>query len=58
MFEAHKIAAASQGLWDAAERLGSSVERMIAIQESAFPNDWSPADKRELAEKHLFGERK
>lgn len=33
--------------------LGASVERMIAIQSEAYPSDWSDADKREVAMKHL-----
>lgn len=31
------------------------LDRMIAIQCEAYPSDWSDADKREMAEIHLFG---
>lgn len=37
------------------ERLERSLDRMIAIQCEAYPSDWSDADKREMAEIHLFG---
>jgi hypothetical protein len=38
---------------DLHRNLGASVERMIAIQSEAYPSDWSDADKREVAMKHL-----
>ncbi len=38
-------------------RIDAATERMIAIQMTAYPADWSDADKRELAERHLFGVR-
>lgn len=31
------------------------VDRMIAIQAEAYPCDWPEADRREMAEIHLFG---
>jgi hypothetical protein len=30
-------------------------ERMIAIQSEAYPDHWSAAERREMAEQHLFG---
>lgn len=37
------------------DKLASSIERMIAVQMLAYPDHWSPADKREAAQLHLFG---
>ena len=34
-------------------QLGEGVESMIRTQMLAYPNDWSEADKREMAIKHL-----
>lgn len=31
------------------------LDRMIAIQMSAYPDSWTDDDKRETAEIHLFG---
>jgi hypothetical protein len=42
---------------DVEAELGAALDRMIAIQATAYPTHWSAADKRELAEQHLFGER-
>ena len=36
-------------------QFGDCLESMIAIQMTAYPNDWPEADKREVAEFHLFG---
>lgn len=36
------------------ESLGIHLESMIAIQATAYPSHWSEADRRELAERHLF----
>lgn len=36
-------------------RLHSGLERMIETQMTAYPSGWSDADRRELAELHLFG---
>ncbi len=38
---------------DLQSRLGSSLERMIQVQMTAFPNHWLPDDKREMAMRHL-----
>lgn len=38
--------------------LGSALERMIAIQMTAYPPAWSDDDKREMAERYLFGEKR
>jgi hypothetical protein len=38
-------------------RINAATERMIATQMTAYPADWSDADKREMAERHLFGVR-
>lgn len=35
--------------------LEAPLERMIATQMLAYPDHWSPADKREAAQLHLFG---
>lgn len=35
--------------------VGESLERMILVQLSAYPDDWSISDKREMAILHLFG---
>lgn len=35
--------------------LGSALDRMIAIQMTAYPAAWSVEDKREMAERDLFG---
>jgi hypothetical protein len=35
--------------------LQAGLGRMLAIQMSAYPSHWSDADKREMAELHLFG---
>jgi hypothetical protein len=40
---------------DVAASLGSAVERMIAIKMEAYPSDWSVEDRREMAERQLFG---
>lgn len=40
-----------------ADVLGDSLERMVAIQMTAYPAHWSDEDRREVAEKHLFGTR-
>lgn len=37
--------------------LGNALDRMIAIQMTAYPAAWSDADKREMAERELFGAR-
>lgn len=37
------------------EQMGVHLDRMIAIQATAYPDHWPDADRRELAEKHLFG---
>ena len=42
-------------LLEAARALPFATERMIAVQMTAYPNDWPEADKREAAELHLFG---
>lgn len=38
-----------------ADALGARLESMIRTQMEAYPADWSDADKREMAEWHLFG---
>jgi len=38
-----------------ASDIGTGVGRMIAIQMGAYPDSWPDADKREMAELHLFG---
>jgi len=43
-------------LLEAARALALPTERMIAVQMTAYPNDWTEADKREAAELHLFGD--
>lgn len=40
---------------DSLSSLGASLDRMIATQMTAYPSSWSDADKREMAEQHLFG---
>lgn len=35
------------------ELLGEHLETMIRIQATAYPDDWSDDDKREMAIKHL-----
>lgn len=35
--------------------VAAGLERMIAIQCEAYPASWPEADKREMAEQHLFG---
>lgn len=40
-----------------ADDLGGCVERMIAIQMAAYPAGWTEDEKREMAERHLFGAR-
>lgn len=42
-------------LGDVRADLGDALERMIAIQISAYPVCWPDSDKREMAVKHLFG---
>lgn len=37
--------------------LASSLNTMIETQMAAYPESWSAADKREMAELHLFGRR-
>lgn len=43
--------------WAYLERLSNSLERMVQIQMTAYPDAWSDEDKREMAERELFGER-
>ena len=38
------------------QRLGECLEAMTQIQMQAYPASWTPADKREMAEKHLFAQ--
>lgn len=38
-----------------AEVLRQRLDRMIATQMGAYPDSWTDADKREVAELHLFG---
>ena len=38
--------------------LDAGLERMVRIQMEAYPPHWTEAERRELAEKHLFGERR
>ena len=42
-------------LLETAVRMAVATERMIAVQMTAYPNDWPEAEKREAAELHLFG---
>jgi hypothetical protein len=37
--------------------LGQSLERMIRLQMQAYPDHWPEEDRRDLAERHLFGKR-
>lgn len=37
------------------ERIGNALERMIAIQMTAYPVCWTDAEKRDEAERYLFG---
>jgi len=37
------------------ESLGVCLNRMIELQMQAYPNCWDDAERREEAEKHLFG---
>lgn len=41
----------------AADALGGHLDSMVAAQMQAYPDSWPEADKREMAERHLFGER-
>jgi hypothetical protein len=38
-----------------ADLLSASLDRMVDIQCSAYPDHWSDEDRREMAELHLFG---
>ena len=38
-------------------RLGDALERMIDIQIAAYPSGWTEDDKRDEAERYLFGEK-
>jgi hypothetical protein len=38
------------------DELASAMERMIAIQVTAYPDCWSDDDRREMAIHHLFPE--
>lgn len=40
---------------ETAARLGAALDRMIALQMTAYPDDWSADDRREMAERDLFG---
>jgi hypothetical protein len=60
MTRARTIAACSKSVQamsfgDLVSGIGSGVENMIRIQMTAYPNDWSDEDKREMAQQHLFG---
>ena len=35
--------------------LSDSLERMVVIQMEAYPRHWTEAERREMAERHLFG---
>lgn len=35
--------------------LDARCERMVAIQCAAYPDHWTGDEKREMAERHLFG---
>lgn len=48
---------APRPVMEIAADLGEVLERMIRIQMTAYPSCWSEADKREVAMKHLFGEK-
>jgi hypothetical protein len=37
------------------DRLGEMLNSMIHTQMAAYPDSWDEADKREMAERHLFG---
>jgi hypothetical protein len=38
-----------------AASIGASLDRMVAVQIAAYPDHWTSAEKREMAEQHLFG---
>lgn len=44
-----------KGLRRSADRLGGHLDNMVRIQMGSYPSDWSEADRREMAEWHLFG---
>lgn len=48
-------AVAQDGVMPIARRLGDAVEAMIAIQMEAYPSHWTEEERREMAERHLFG---
>lgn len=35
--------------------LGDTVERMVAVQMHAYPSSWTEEERREMAERYLFG---
>jgi hypothetical protein len=35
--------------------LGDTVERMVAVQMHAYPSSWTEEERREMAERNLFG---
>lgn len=43
----------SAGILELADAMNASVERMIAVQMTAYPSHWSDEDRREMAEQHL-----
>ncbi len=47
--------ARSRPLPEIADDMMTARQHMIAIQAEAYPSDWPEADRREMAEIHLFG---